>query len=374
MAPPGSDSRTPYISGDPLMYSKRGSTSLRLLLGAILMSLLACDIPTGVPRWNTDWALPVEALELSVESLLPDRILVGPDESYFELLTRGRSLGKDLGNLCTPCQALDGSLAPKPAFLGVVESSVPLPADFVSAPAIGGGLEIELSHGFSFDPLRPDEWARGSIEIILLAAGDTLTSKVIDGELEALPPGTLRRARLPLRSVTLRGPLIVRVEVDSPEGAPTLIESGDEFRIEILESPIRVSEVEFQMDELEVDFEDLSFEFVGGEALINRIRGGSLILDIDNPFPITGSIDLLLSSHDSSTSLSREIGISPGHATREVEYSGPELRSVFVADEETRLSARGTMRMATDSTVLVRPGQVLHARSRLNLIIANLED
>src|SRR5690625_2612163 len=71
MAPPGSDSRTPYISGDPLMYSKRGSTSLRLLLGAILMSLLACDIPTGVPRWNTDWALPVEALELSVESLLP---------------------------------------------------------------------------------------------------------------------------------------------------------------------------------------------------------------------------------------------------------------------------------------------------------------
>jgi hypothetical protein len=336
---------------------------------ACALSLAACDIPTGVPHWDTTWAVPVERQELSVASLLPSGIGVTPDGRAFELSIEGARIDERLGGICNFCEALDGQTTLKPAFSSVLESGVSLPDDFISASVTGGQALIELYHDFGFDPIRPSTMTRGSIRILLMSAGDTLATGIIDGEAESFPSGTRKSRALPFRQIELRDSIEILVVFDSPVGDPVLIDGSSRFELLLIPSTILLPEARIRMQDQAVELEEASFEVIGGDAFINRIQSGALVLEVDNPFNVTGTLSLTLGAPGHS--VTRQTAIVPGQSERRVEFTGAELRSVLKGEEAT-LSATGSI-SATGESITLRPDQILNMTSRFELTLTTTE-
>src|SRR5581483_9237204 len=48
-----------------------------------LASLAACDVPTGLPKYDTEWNVPGKSTSISVNSLLPSGVSATSDNSAF---------------------------------------------------------------------------------------------------------------------------------------------------------------------------------------------------------------------------------------------------------------------------------------------------
>jgi hypothetical protein len=347
--------------------SRRSTARLAFLAG--VLSLTACDIPTAVPHWDTTWAVPVSNLELAVSSLLPNGITVTPDGRAFELSIGGSRTEDRLGGICDACEDLHGQMAPKPAFTSVVESGASLPDGFVSGSVIGGQALIELYHDFGFDPIRPSDMVRGSITILIMSAGDTLATDIIDGVIEDFPSGTRKLRTLPFRHTGLRDAIEISVIFDSPAGDLAHINSSSHFEMIMAPSIIQLPEARVRVQNQLVELDENSIDVVGGDSFINRIQHGAIVLDIDNPFQITGALSLTLSAP--GVSIVRQIAIAPGGSERRVEFTGPELRSVLKGEEAT-MRAVGSV-SAVGESVTIRPDQILNAKSRFELNLTTTE-
>lgn len=350
------------------MWMRRCSLA-RLAFAAGALSLSACDVPTALPRWDTTWAVPVDAMELGVASLLPSGVTLTPDGKAFELKVDGLRLVEPLGAICADCWALEGQTAPKPPFLSVLRADVTFPADVASASIVGGDARLELFQNFGFDPIRPSASSRGSIRVVMTSAGDTLAVGSIDGGAEAFPSGTHKVLSIPFRKGELRDSVKLSVIIDSPAGDLIRIDNASRFELSLAPSPIRISEARVRVDALAVTMKETTFEVVGGDALVNRIRNGTLTLDIDNPFQVGGSFSFALSAP--GVSAVRKVVLQPGHATSRLEFTGQELQSILQG-EKAALSATGTV-SATGGTVAIRPDQVMKAKSQFELTIATTE-
>jgi hypothetical protein len=342
---------------------------VRLAIAAGALTLSACDVPTALPRWDTAWAVPVDALEMGVASLLPSGVKLTPDGKAFELNVDGLRLMEPLGALCADCWALEGQTAPKPPFLAVLRADVTVPADVVAASIVGGEARLDLFHNFGFDPVRPNAARRGSIRVVMTSRGDTLAAGSIDGTTEAFPSGTHKALAIPFRNGELRDSVKLSVIIDSPEGDPVRIDNASHFDLTLSPSPIRISEARVKVDAHAVTMKETSFEIVGGDALVNRIRNGTLTLDIDNPFQVAGSFSFALSAP--GISAVRKVALQPGKATSRLEFTGQELQAILKG-EKAALSATGTV-SASGGTVAIRPDQILKAKSRFELTIATTE-
>lgn len=353
------------------MMRKCGPLAVCLVGAMGGLALSACDVPTELPHWDTTWALPIEALELSAESLLPSDITITPDRQAFELLTTGANLEERLGDICPECRILDGQLAPKPAFEAVLGSALSLPADLASARIVGGQARIEFFHDFGFDPIQPSANEFGSIEVVLLSAGDTLAAGSVSGETESFPSGTQRVMVLPFRNVVLRDSIAVHVTITSPAGGLVMVDGSRGLELSVLPSPIQVSEAEVRVEDHAIELDDTAIEVVGGEGLVNRIQSGVLLLEVDNPFQVTGSLQIALSA-PGAPAIVRHLSLGTGQTESRAEFTGHELRAIL-EDEKATLSATGTV-TATGGTVTIRPDQVLKANSRFDLTVATREN
>lgn len=352
------------------MQLKSGRVASRLALGIGVVLLSACEVPTAMPHWDTTWALPVGTIELTPGSLLPDGIGITADESAFEVHVDGTDFGSHLSDFCDECSLLNGTQAVKPAFLAELEGGAILPADLISAPVVGGQVAIDLYHDFGFDPIRPGEAARGSIELLMLSAGDTLASTTINGVDAEFPSGTTKSVLLPYNQATIRDDVQIVVIIDSPEGDTILVDTSRGFQVVVNESRMLISEVNVRLADQHVDLDESSVKMIGGEGMVNRILGGILRLELDNPFQIAGSLEISLTSPESS--VSRTLAIDAGKTESLVEFTGAELRSVL-KDEEAVLGASGVV-SAVGGAVTIRPDMVLKAKSRFDLTIATKEN
>lgn len=346
--------------------SGRATTRLAMVIATGALSLSACDVPTAMPHWDTTWALPVDALEMTTESLLPSAITLTPDSQAFELRIDGVDIENRLTEICSACQPLAGTAAPKPEFTSVMEGGVSLPAALVSAQIVGGHARIELFHDLGFDPIRPSSTARGSIQVIVTSAGDTLATETILGEREAFPSGTRKLLTLPYSYTELRDTVLISVTITSPAGDPVEIDDSRSFELNVAQSLLLISEAAVKVQDLEVVLDETSIEVIGGEGMINRIRSGALLLEIDNPFQVTGSFSITLSAP--GISVARQLALDTGASKRQVEFTGAELQSILESEAAT-LSATGVV-TANGGTVTIRPAQVLKAKSRFDLVVS----
>lgn len=340
-----------------------------LLALSLLGGLWGCDIPTEAPEWDQRWIVPADETTVDVESLLPDGVTITPNGSAFSVSVDPVSFDESLGNLCTECQALDGLVAPKPAFESSFQETATLPDEVSEATVQDGRVLVFSTNRFAFDPLRPAAGVNGTLTISLYdqsVTGTLLDQVIWDGATDAWDPGWTRVTTLEF-SGSIGGALVVVVAVNSPTGDPVTIDISERLevdaRVETLEissALIDVSGQEFTMDDTDLELEDID------ETLVDHVMSGALEMVIQNPWSIGASFSITIRSP--TTNISKGFSIAPGaNSTARVEFSQAELRS-FLGQPNVVLGGSGLVAPSAGQVTLT-PGQVLTLESKLDLVV-----
>jgi len=329
----------------------------------LLAGVSACDIPTSMPRWETTWITPSEETSVSVVELLPAGLSVNNDTSAFVLtidpVNDAFALSEFCGGACPPVTAT----VPKPAFSGTVSTVAPIPAAIQSAEIEGGTIDIELVNGFDFDPLRPGVNAdSGSISITIRSGNALVASAMVDGGNQALPPGATLALELDFVPSTLTGDLSVELTLVSPAGDVTTLNPNDALGITIQSDGVLVSEAVVALSgqsiegvETELDLEDVDLE--------DRINGGSIFLDIENPFGATGNLSLLF-DFPSGADIVKPVALAAGSSTVQVDFTEAEIERLI--GETTTMVISGTV---NGGNVTIQPDMEIVIGARLRLVV-----
>jgi hypothetical protein len=337
--------------------------------------IVGCDIPSTPPQWETRWVVPAESTTIDVPSLLPSGIVVSDDRAEMLVTVPATSISRSLGGLCAPCSAANGQTVPKPAFTVAVLASTTFPAEIDSATLSRGAFEIRVTNGFSFDPIRPSAAAgspRGSITITIRSGGVAIATRVIDGAAKALPPGQTVIDSIAFDPVLLPrsigSPLETEVAINSPAGDPVTINTAESFAVLVAQSTIAVTGAKVRVQDrtitsapIALDLDDLD------AALTDRVASGSLLLEIDNPFAVGGTLTATVSAP--GVTLTWPVVITAGTSAPILSFSGSELRSLFGTSPVT-LTFSGIVNGApAGALVSVTPEMVLTVRSHLELYL-----
>jgi len=340
-----------------------------LLALSLMGSLWGCDIPTEAPEWDQRWIVPADETTVDVETLLPDGVTVVPGGSAFSVSVDPVSFEETLGNLCTQCQAINGQVAPKPAFESSIQESATFPDDVAEATVQKGELVVLATNGFAFDPVRPAAGVTGTLTMSLYdqsAAGTLLDQIIVDGATESFAVG-VTIVKIFEFSGVVRGPLVVVVAVNSPAGDAVTIDVTERLivdagvqALEISSAVIDVSGREFTMDDTELDLEGVD------ETVVDHVMSGALDLEIQNPWSIGATFSVTIQGPN--TNISKGFNIPPGAtSTARVEFSQSELRS-FLGQPNVVLGGHGLVDVGAGQVTL-SPGQVLTLESQLDLVI-----
>lgn len=335
-------------------------------LALVGLALAACDVPTEAPRWDQTWIVPADSITISVADLLPSTVEVTPDGSAFQAEVPGITVRYALSDLCPACPA-GSTTVPKPEFRDTVYTSRQLPADLVSAVLTGGSLTASLDHEFSFDPLRPndDPNDRGFLVIRVLSAGNLVAYDSISGEDQVFDASTTLVAELPVRQTTVVDSLTMEIIIYSPAGGDTQISSTDELTATFDRSTVQASEVTVAADAVSIDSFTTVFDFGVDSTLVDRIQNGAFLFDVMNPFPVTGTLDLVFQG--GFPTFQRTIPISQGASTDTLAFSGPELQSILASDV-VNIGASGDV-SAPGGTITVTPDQELSVATEIQLVL-----
>lgn len=342
---------------------------------ALLATLLlaACDLPTEPPRWEQVWVVPGERVAISVAELLPAGVVVAADGSAFVATTSPVHLSVTLGEACEPCAAADGTTVPKPEFGMTLAATSSLPEDLVAGVVADGELEVVLEHSFSFDPIRPAaDGARGHMVLSVLSDGAVVAQDSISGEERAFPANTPLHASLPLAATTVSNSLELEVRLYSPAGDPTLIRSSDALSVDMPATEVRVGEVTVRATGTELAPTRVSMDFDLDTTMLTRIRRGALRLALENPWAVTGTLEIRF-EFDGRV-IQRSLAVQPGQTTQRMELTGQELRDLLGA-ATVDIVTTGQV-TAADGTVTVTPAQelVVEADFELVLLMGGSED
>lgn len=329
-----------------------------------------CDVPTSPPEWETTWVVPGETVTIDVESLLPDAVTVAGDRSAFVLDLDPTGVDRTLGQVCDACRALDGMTAPKPAFSATFGSAVDLPADVISASVASGTVEIRITNGFNFDPVRPGGDATGTIVVVVTNGGRVLGTDTIDGATESFPSGSVRTLTLDLAPGAVAGSIAVDLSVESPAGDPVAIDVDQVVDVTATPGDIRLAQAEVAVVDraVEVEAGELDLEGVD-DAMRDRIHGGAFRLAIANPFAVEGVVELTLASPEAT--LEKAVPLAQGESAPRVVFDGDELRAL--AGHVVTFGGGGTV-TAPSGTVTVMPSQALTIDAELELVLGPKEE
>jgi hypothetical protein len=124
---------------------------------------------------------------------------------------------------------------------------------------------------------------------------------------------------------------------------------------------VRVIDRTVTADPMVLDLSGLEAE------LTERVSRGALLLDIDNPFSIGGTLTATLTAP--GVTLMRPLVVVPGTSQARLSFSGDELRSLF-GPAPVSLAVSGPLSGVPSGRVTLRPAQQLTAAGRLELFLA----
>ncbi len=329
-----------------------------LSAAAAIAVLSGCDIPTEPPIIHQDWMVEVDETSLSGDELLPSAVTVAGNN--FEVTVDPVASMETLGNLCAGCEALNGTVAPVPAFEGDFTAAQALPNEVISVEVAGGSIDVAITNGFTFDPLEND----GTIVITIAddATGSALGQLVLAGATgDMLIPGTTVTRTLQLTTGSVAGALRATTSVNAPGGQTAFIDTSDLIEVTATVTTLLVSSVTVDVgnravsfDEQALDFEDVS------TSITDRIVSGAVILEVTNPFGV--AVDGQINIGTTSKSFSLD---GSNSSTVSVTYTGNELRS-FIGQPNVTFSGSGT---ANGTAVTIQPGQEMAVRAKLAITI-----
>ncbi|HEX6927164.1 MAG TPA: hypothetical protein VF167_17195 [Longimicrobiaceae bacterium] len=343
--------------------SGAAGTSL-FLLG---LALTSCDLPTELPDWDTRWVIPVDRTTITARSIVTGDAGGGDEGEAFELELPGISVTRSLGEICPLCGPLDGRTVPKPAFDVSVSSGVPLPEELISARLEGGELAIAIQHDFPFDPLRPGGDEPGTLVLTVRSGSALLARDSIDGREVALPPGTVLRRTLPLRAAEVAAPLEVTATLRSPAGDPVTIDLTDRFLLE-LSARVALAEVRLRLRDREVASDPILLALNEiDDAAAERLRGGAVLIELENPFELTADLDLHITA--GGAQITKPLEVAPGSSELRIDLTRDEARAI-VGQAEVVFEFAGRVSSGDEGTV-IRPDDEVSLTTALEMVVGS---
>ena len=340
-------------------------------VAACLFALVACDIPTELPQWDTRWVIPAERTAFSVAELLPAGIALAEAGEFFEVPLGALTLSRSLREICPECAPLAGLTVPKPPFTVTFGGDLQLPDELLSATLAEGAVQIRVSHDFPFDPLRPSAAGRGYLVLSVTSGSTLLARDSLDGRTTALPPGGTVERTLRLTPGQISAPLQVGITLHSPAGDPVRIDPDDRLTLAVPAADVRLAGAVVRIDERTVRTPEIELELgqVDG-AIADRVQEGALRLAIENPFDITGSFELRITTP--SGEIVQPVEITPGESLVRVALTGDELRSMLGQDE-VGIAIVGTVSSPSSGTELA-PEEEIAITARLELVVSTTRE
>ena len=284
-------------------------SSPRSLLGlaaaGCALALAACEVPTSLPIWDTVWQVPADSAEVSVASLLPASVSVvdmGGGVQAFSLALPAAGISTTLGTVCPGCAAANGARVPKPAFTLVDSATVALPSDVASADIVGGTIDYTITNGFSFDALNPSATSSGWVRIRVRAGATTLASDSVSGPGLTLPTNVARQRSMamtasPAAPVRLASPLKVDITLFSPAGDSVTINTNERFSVSATANNLRISQASIAVPAKTIPAQSDTVDLSSlKDMTTGSISGGAVIISIQNPFAVQGSIGVDLTA------------------------------------------------------------------------------
>jgi len=266
-------------------------------------------------------------VSIGVAQLLPPSVTLTDDRTAFSISIAPVSFSTSLGQLCPACAAFNGQTVPKPAFSGTLSAAIPLPADVLGATLIFGRLRFAARNGFSFDPIRPGGAQTGSLTVRVTEAGGALIgSQVITGAQRPWPPGATLTDSLALAGSGAA--FTVALTIDSPAGGAAQINTA--ARIDVTATPVqlRLSAVQLRVQNRQISAQPVQLDLTGiDDFIIDRVRGGKLVLEATNGFGVGGTMTLVVSS--GATQITKQVDMPSTNATVEVPFTEAELESML---------------------------------------------
>jgi hypothetical protein len=173
-----------------------------------------------------------------------------------------------------------------------------MPTDVLTADIIGGAIDYTLTNGFDFDPLNPGASARGWIRIRVTAGSAVIASDSVSGSALALPSGavsnrTINFLATPSAPIRLNGPVTLVATLFSPDGDSVTINTSEQFSVSASARNITISKVSVNVPSTSFTPQHGTVDLSGlDQATAGKIVGGAVILGIQNPFAVGGSLSL----------------------------------------------------------------------------------
>lgn len=353
------------------------------LLGFV--GVAACDVyaiaTDPFPGLVQTWNLPVTSTAISVASLLPSGVGIystpasnPPDSSAFTVNVNGINFNRRVGSYCALCETLNGTTAPKPAFVISPDtgSTVSLPANVVSASLVGGSVTYTINNALSFDPLRVSANLanpQGRIVVVVRSGSVVFARDTVKGETETLPAntGTLTRV-LNLQSGPIASNITVDLEVNSPTGDNTFIDANGILSMSATVTGLRVGAVAINVPSAslnsgtpeEIDVEDLP------EDVTKRTLGGGLDLTVTNPFAISGNMSVTFTPTPGpaiTKTATLAAVTTPQRLT--ITLDSAEMFQILKSNPPPTLSMGGTV--SSTAPITVTPKQIISMSNRIIL-------
>lgn len=337
-----------------------------------LILLAGCEIPSGMPHWETHWVVRSETTTIPVTSFFSNEVTEVDGE--FRLSFTGGAISESLADICPACTPFNGTVVPKPAFTAVLEADVPFPVDLDSLTLTRGSLQVRVTNRLGFDPLRPASdpaAARGYMTIVISNASTVLATHTIDGATVPFAPATTIDRTIDFTAAvlprTIGGSVRFDVTIHSPHGDPVTINTSEFILVEAAEASIGAIAAKVRVQDRRVAADPIALDLAGIDSeLSNRVQRGALLLDVDNPFAVGGVLTATITAPN--VMLVRSLPVVPGASTVTLEFSGVELRSLFGPTPAT-LTVSGPVSASPANPVVVLPGQALVAAARLELYL-----
>lgn len=345
---------------------RRAGGRRTLALTIPITALTACAFPTEIPQVDQRWIVPAQSTSISVGSLVPSGVSIVQDSSAFTIAIAPTSVTRALSADCAQCAAANGTTAPKPAFAATVGVNSPLPADIASATLASGTLTLAFRNNYNFDPIRPSATANGYV-VTTVSSGATIIGKdSVNGATTALPSGgTLTRDIALAGTLSSGSQITVTVTVSSPAGDPILIDASRTMVVTATPTNLRVPSASVTVANRQVSSSIVASLSDVDETVRTHVTGGALVLDIVNPFTVTGTITVQFSAPGIST-ITKTISLTSGTTHPSVPLTQAELRSLFGHD--VTVSFNGPV-SGTAGPVTITPRQAFIVTSRLDVSV-----
>ncbi|MEX2179151.1 MAG: hypothetical protein WD801_10605 [Gemmatimonadaceae bacterium] len=344
------------------------------------IGVAACDVyefgNNPAPRFEQTWNLPAPSMSISVAELLPTtgEVTILPDSSAFELSVGGASISRVVGNDCAACVALNGTNAPKPAFVLNAGNSTPLPTDVVSAAIVGGQVDVQLTNNMSFDPLfvrtNPGPQTQGFMLIVVRSGSVVLGRDSVNGATTPFPPGTPLNRTILFTTGTVTASITVDVTMDSPLGDHDVpINSNGTLDASATVPTLTVASVGLNVPNRTMQSESDSLDLGGLGDISDNVVSGTLEMTITNPFAVTGAVNVRFAYGPGPSDAVTETFMLPTGAAqvRTVTLDSADMSNLFGAEEKVAFEIGGAVTSAAPITVT--PTMAISMSNRLILTI-----